>query len=159
MKNLHELDKYRVRSPQVAAYYGGFGGARAGVFRLRSVIDMATLAIVVSSDGGWEHVSVSRQNRCPNWVEMEQVKRLFFKEDETVMQLHVPVTDHISVHNYCLHLWRPTDQEIPRPPGWMVGGEVPSKAELDAYFKEKEKPNVKTTTDDLAGDGACDQDA
>jgi hypothetical protein len=51
---------------------------------------------------------------------MEHVKRLFFKDDETAMQLHVPPSDHLSLHPYCLHLWRPQDREIPRPPSIMV---------------------------------------
>jgi hypothetical protein len=49
------------------------------------------------------------------------MKRLFFREDETAMQLHVPATDHINCHPHCLHLWRPTEVEIPRPPAIMVG--------------------------------------
>ena len=27
----------------------------------------------------------------------------------------------LDCHPHCLHLWRPLDAEIPRPPGWMVG--------------------------------------
>jgi hypothetical protein len=51
---------------------------------------------------------VSRRNRCPNWTEMEHVKRMFFGDNETAM------------HPWCLHLWRPQQAEIPRPPGIMV---------------------------------------
>ena len=52
---------------------------------------------------------------------MEQVKRLFFRDDETAMQLHVQPADHINCHPHCLHLWRPHGVEIPRPPAFMVG--------------------------------------
>jgi hypothetical protein len=78
------------------------------------------MRVIASADEGWDHVSVSRANRCPNWQEMEHVKRLFFKDDETAMQLHVPPSDHISVHPNCLHLWRCQSQPIPMPPKWMV---------------------------------------
>ncbi|MDE1904982.1 MAG: hypothetical protein KGH75_00845 [Rhodospirillales bacterium] len=82
----------------------------------------AALLVLATTGGGWDHVSVSLRNRCPNWQEMEFVKRLFFREQETAMQLHVPPDDHISFHPYCLHLWRPNDgREIPRPPPEMVG--------------------------------------
>jgi len=54
---------------------------------------------------------------------MEFVRRRFFRDDETVMQLHVPVSEHINAHPNCLHLWRPQQLEIPRPPGWMVAPE------------------------------------
>jgi hypothetical protein len=32
----------------------------------------------------------------------------------------VPIVEHINCHPYCLHLWRPHNVEIPRPPSWMV---------------------------------------
>jgi hypothetical protein len=77
----------------------------------------------------WDHLSVSTQSRCPTWEELEFVKRLFFKPDECAMQLHVPPRDHVNNHPYCLHIWRPIDVEIPRPPAIMVGhqalGELP----------------------------------
>jgi hypothetical protein len=51
---------------------------------------------------------------------MEFVKRRFFHDDETAMQLHVPVAQHINHHPYCLHLWRPQQGHIPTPPPHMV---------------------------------------
>src|SRR3954471_23811926 len=79
------------------------------------------LRIIASHGYGWDHVSVSLEHRTPSWAEIEHVKRLFFKDDETVMQLHVPTTEHISFHPYTLHLWRPQTLLIPVPPWWMVG--------------------------------------
>lgn len=79
------------------------------------------IASAAFEDLRWDHVSISTANRCPTWDEMEQIKRLFFEDHETAMQLHVPPADHINNHPYCLHLWRPTHMEIPRPPGFMVG--------------------------------------
>jgi len=99
---------------------GGEGDDFGGCFKVKSAIDNGELRIIASSGLGWDHVSVSRANRCPNWPEMEQVRRLFFADHECAMQLHVPVEDHISVHPNCLHIWRPHDVEIPRPPSMMV---------------------------------------
>ena len=120
MRNLRLLDQYRDNSDQVFALYGNDGDETCGVFAIPSKIDGQELRIVASSGLDWDHVSVSRRSRCPNWIEMEQVKRLFFKDEETAMQLHVPASDHINVHPYCLHLWRPQKSEIPRPPSMMV---------------------------------------
>lgn len=64
----------------------------------------------------WEHVSVSVQSRCPTWEEMDYVKQLFWRDDETVIQLHVPRDQHINYHDTCLHLWKPIGVEIPLPP-------------------------------------------
>ena len=125
MRNLRLLDQYRDVSPQVIGHFGWTGDETCGAFQVPSTIDGATMRVIASAGEGWDHVSISRQNRCPNWPEMQQVYRLFFVNSETVMQLHVPLTDHINYHPNCLHLWRPHDIEIPRPPPEMVG---PSKA-------------------------------
>ncbi len=81
----------------------------------------ATLRIIVSNGGGWEHVSVSTEGRCPVWAEMEFVKRQMWEADDVVMQLHVAESSHVNHHPYCLHMWRPLYEAIPFPPAWMVG--------------------------------------
>lgn len=123
MRNLLDpkIDRHRDRSAAVIAYFGSTGDDTCGSFLLVSPVDGTVLRVIVSADGGWDHVSVSRRNRPPNWTEMEFVKRLFFKEEETAMQLHVPAEDHINCHQNCLHLWRPQKQAIPMPPSIMVG--------------------------------------
>src|SRR5580765_7987288 len=78
------------------------------------------LKVFASFGEGWDHVSVSLSMRCPTWEEMEFVKRLFFKDDEDAYQLHVAPKDHISIHPYVLHMWRPQDVAIPLPPPVMV---------------------------------------
>lgn len=105
------------------------------------------LTIMVSDGAGWDHVSVSLLKRCPTWDEMCWVKRLFFTDDEAVMQIHPRQDDYVNFHESCLHLWRPqTEAEIqavhdewdksgdewpygdlkpqgviPLPPTWMIG--------------------------------------
>ena len=68
----------------------------------------------------WDHVSVSREKRVPNWHEMSRIHRMFFKDNEIAMQLHVPSPDHINVHPNCLHLWRSHNEKIPLPPSIFV---------------------------------------
>lgn len=84
------------------------------------VIPARSLKIIASNGDGWEHVSVSSRGRCPTWDEMEWVKRKLWEDVDTVMQLHVPPAEHKNCHPYCLHLWRPTEAIIPRPPSIMV---------------------------------------
>jgi hypothetical protein len=121
MRNLYELDEYRDRSRRVIEFYGNAGDNETGVFDIPYPRTGVRLKVVASAGLGWDHVSVSLPNRCPNWPEMEHIKRMFFRSDETAMQLHVPPTDHISFHPYCLHLWRPQHLDIPRPPNELVG--------------------------------------
>ena len=74
---------------------------------------------VIASDGlGWEHVSVSRDDRTPTWDEMCQVKDMFWDESDCVIQYHPAKKDYVNVHNHCLHLWR--TEGIPTPPTFMV---------------------------------------
>lgn len=110
-------EPYRIKDRRFPSAYGDDFGA----FSIPYVRTNVTLLVIVSSGEGWDHVSVSLPNRCPNWEEMETIKRLFFADNETAMQLHVPPSDHISYCGSCLHIWRPHDVEIPRPPAWMVG--------------------------------------
>ena len=120
MRDLNTLNRYRRTDRHVLENWGWVGDGTAGMFRVPSPIDQKPIAVVASSGEGWDHVSVSRPNRCPNWPEMEHIASLFFKDDETAMQLHVPTEQHISVHPHCLHIWRPHNKEIPLPPSWMV---------------------------------------
>jgi hypothetical protein len=79
------------------------------------------LRCIASNGGGWDHLSVSRPDRIPNWDQMESMRKIVFARDEYAYQLGVPDRDHINFHPRCLHWWRPQDREIPVPPKWMVG--------------------------------------
>lgn len=103
------LEKHRVREGN----YASATGDRFGAFRLGG---LAILASGGDAEVAWEHVSVSRHDRTPNWAEMDRVKRLFWGDDEAVMQLHVARRNHVNIHPNCLHLWRPIGQPIPLPP-------------------------------------------
>ena len=103
------LDKYRV----LTGAYASRPRERFGAFSLGGLTILASCG---EPEIPWEHVSVSRQDRTPSWAEMDRVKRLFWDDDETVMQLHVPRSKHVNLHPNCLHLWRPINVEIPLPP-------------------------------------------
>lgn len=79
-----------------------------------------TLLVITSDGEGWDHVSVSLRNRCPNWDEMCFIKDLFFESEETVIQLHPPKSVYKNVHNYCLHLWRNQKEDYKLPPSIFV---------------------------------------
>lgn len=82
---------------------------------------IGNLRVVVSWGGGWEHVSVSLPTRCPTWDEMCWIKRLFWDDEECVVQFHPPKSQYVNNHPFCLHLWRPTETTIPTPPTEFVG--------------------------------------
>jgi hypothetical protein len=142
MRDLTRLEPYRIRGREIMQLWGWEGDETCGAFQIRSPIDQAPMKVIASSGEGWDHVSVSRVNRCPNWPEMEYIKRLFFRDDETAMQLHVPPNQHVNMMSTCLHIWRPHNVEIPRPPSNFVGvGSAPARnlAEAKALMKVAQK--------------------
>jgi len=77
---------------------------------------------VIASDGfGWDHVSVSCDNRCPTWDEMCFVKELFFGDDETVIQFHPKMSKYINQMPFCLHLWKRQGSDYELPPAKLIG--------------------------------------
>lgn len=91
IKDNKEIEKYRIEHP-----YDVYATGNNGAF----IIPFRTVKLtVIASDGfGWDHVSVSLPNRCPNWPEMCFIKDLFFKEDETVIQFHPKKSSYKNIH-------------------------------------------------------------
>lgn len=119
---ISELDKYRVEHPELG---GAPNGASYGFFR----IPMRSCVLTIMSSGncvdnpmakGWEHVSVSTSTRCPTWEEMNFVKDLFWREDETVVQFHPKRSQYVNQMPYCLHMWRRENHEYELPPELFV---------------------------------------
>jgi len=110
MKLDPRLQQFRINHPTL-----GPGEGNNGCFEIPYVGTGKFLTVICSDGGGWDHVSVSLPNRCPNWGEMCFVKDLFFDAEEEVMQLHPAKSQYKNFHPYCLHLWRPQKDKIPLP--------------------------------------------
>lgn len=80
-------------------------------------------SVIWSTGAGWEHVSVAPYNRriVPSWDDMCRLKDMFFRGDETVVQYHPVKSEYVNNVPNCLHLWRPTEAEMPTPPAILVG--------------------------------------
>jgi hypothetical protein len=111
------------RARVTQGYLATSRGDQFGRFDLRTNDGVALLVLVSAGDENvpWEHVSVSTRTRCPTWPEMAWVKSLFFDDEEHVMELHPAKSDYVNYHPYCLHLWRPLREAIPKPPSIAVG--------------------------------------
>ena len=67
---------------------------------------------VISSDHhGWEHVmvSIARELRYPTWPEMNHIKKMFWSDDECVLQYHPPADVKGNNLPSFLHLWKPKE--------------------------------------------------
>ena len=116
--SFHVPEKFRVKTGPMRSdkSYGNNGAFLVSSLKLKR-----RLQVICSDQEGWEHVSVSIHDRMPTWEEMNFIKNLFWDEDDAVMQLHPPKSEYINNHKFCLHLWRPTETNIPLPPSIMVG--------------------------------------
>lgn len=70
---------------------------------------------------GWEHLSVTHKNKIPSWLCMQEMKEMFFKDDEECFQLHPKAENYINNNEYTLHIWRPIDGMQQIPPSIFVG--------------------------------------
>ena len=112
-------EKFRVRTGRIASYET-FGNNGAFELTLRTP-GKPRLFAIASDQAGWEHVSVSRKDRCPTWDEMCAVKDLFWTEEDAVVQFHPPRSDYVNNHPFCLHLWKPAGGSLLLPPSILVG--------------------------------------
>lgn len=84
--------------------------------------------VIASGGYGWEHVSVILLNEkkhsaeiMPSWDDMCFLKDLFWDDTDCVVQYHPPASEYVNNHKWCLHLWRPTVEQMPMPNKLMVG--------------------------------------
>lgn len=114
------IERYRIRTGPLAS---DKSFANNGAFLIPHPDTESLLAVVVSDGAGWEHASVhvSGGARCPIWQEMCFIKDAFWQAEERVVQYHPPRREYVNVHEWTLHLWRPTGTEIPAPPPLLVG--------------------------------------
>lgn len=96
-------------------------------------------SIIASTCAGWEHVSVCplKKSYVPSWDDMCLIKDIFWKENESVIQIHPPKEEYVNNLSNCLHLWICTYKEMVLPPSILVGikkGMKPS--DIDKAIKE-----------------------
>ena len=115
MKKLEEIRKTPNLFIDAEAENDGMGGRyydkQTGKF----------LHFIFSYQMGWEHLSVSMPTRCPSWEQMCVMKDIFWNKDECCVEYHPREEDYVNNHPYCLHIWKPTDVDIPTPPTLLIG--------------------------------------
>jgi hypothetical protein len=118
----HVPEKCRIVTGRIGSN-SSFGNN--GAFELPPIRGGRKMFVIASDGMGWEHVSIhvldGKKLRTPTWREMCHVKDLFWDAEDVVMQLHPRRSEYVNNHPNTLHLWRPTDTEIPTPPSILVG--------------------------------------
>ena len=116
--SFHVPNKYRFRNER-HPYGSDDSIGNNGAFYIP--FESTELKCIASDGAGWEHVSTSLRNRCPNWKEMCHIKSLFWDEEDIVVQYHPPKSCYINNYEHCLHLWRPIKEKVPLPPSILLG--------------------------------------
>jgi len=60
----------------------------------------------------WLHVSVARPDRLPSYQDQALVKALFIGREKDAYSVWPRESRHISIHNFCLHLWHCADGPV-----------------------------------------------
>lgn len=115
MKTIEEIKKTPNLIIEAEAKNDGMGG------RYYDKINNKWLNFIFSYQMGWEHLSVSMPSKTPTWDQMCMMKDIFWNKDEACVQYHPKEEDYVNMHPHCLHIWRPTEQELPTPPHILVG--------------------------------------
>ena len=113
MKTLEEIKACKKLEINMVNESGGCGRIHIGIWEG---------FVIWSFGGGWDHVSVHpfKKRIMPSWSDMCNIKDMFFRDDEAVIQIHPVKSEYVNNVSNCLHLWRYQD-EFPLPPSWMVG--------------------------------------
>jgi len=74
---------------------------------------LAVLGGVEEIDGEkWLHVSISHQKRMPTYDEMVYLKRHWFGNEATALEIHPPRSEHVNLHKFCRHLWTNLERRV-----------------------------------------------
>lgn len=133
MKTIEEIRNTPRVMIEAEAENDGMGG---------KVYDITTgkwLNFIFSYQMGWEHLSVSMPSKTPSWDQMCMMKDIFWNKDEACVQYHPKEEDYVNMHKHCLHIWKPTEVELPTPPHILVG------------FKDEEEKQVFLQMADMFG--------
>ena len=115
MKTIEEIKKTRNLFIEAETEKDGMGGHNTDTRNNKR------LNFIFSYQLGWQHLSVSMPSKTPTWDQMCMMKDIFWNKDEVCIEYHPREEDYVNNHPHCLHIWRPTDVEIPTPPSILVG--------------------------------------
>lgn len=127
MKTIEEIKKTPNLIIEAETENDGMGG------RYYDRINNKWLNFIFSYQLGWEHLSVSTPCKTPTWEQMCMMKDIFWNKDEACVEYHPKDEDYVNMHKHCLHIWKPTNQELPTPPHILVG--FKSEEEKQAFLQ------------------------
>lgn len=117
LEKLSRANRWRIRAGQFASTdQDGFNG------HFLVPLNGELWHVIIADGWGWKHLSVTNAQKrmMPPWEIMCRLKEAFFADDEWACQFHPAKDDYVNDHPYCLHLWLPLEEPLPKPPIWFV---------------------------------------
>lgn len=125
MKSFDEIKK-NVRLSRLDWGIDGFAGEIS--------MPMWRGSVICSHGGGWNHVSICpyKKSVMPTYYDLCLIKEMFWDEEEAVIHVFPPKSQHVNIMTNCLHLWECYYKEMVLPPSCFVGiREGQTKEELE----------------------------
>lgn len=92
-----------MKKPEFKEHRAPFPGQKLFV-RFNGLRVIVTIAKY--EDGNvWRHISMSHPNKLPSYKEMCICKKAFCGDDKKVIQVFPPKSEHVNIHEFCLHLY------------------------------------------------------
>ncbi|MCD8322376.1 MAG: hypothetical protein LUC89_05770 [Oscillospiraceae bacterium] len=123
MRNLNELDQYRIKGFPL----NNGNSPIQGAFHIQT--KGRAFAVIASIDRQMdgspvEHISISHRNEkiYPTWDELCEIKDIFFLPEEACVQFFPRKSEYVNIKGNCFHLWRPVNDMLDmRPEAPMEG--------------------------------------
>ena len=117
LEKLIKANRWRVRTgPFASTEVDGWNGS------FYVPIDGEMWHVRISDGCGWKHLSISNAQRkvLPSWTIMCRAKALFYADDEWAVQYMPAKEDNVNDCPWCLHIWTPLDEPLPKPLAGLV---------------------------------------
>jgi len=71
----------------------------------RAPLKVMMTAKIERDERRWLHVSVSHNDRIPDWRDLREVKDIFIGRERRALQVLPPEAEYVNIHPRVLHLW------------------------------------------------------
>lgn len=80
-------------------------------FQHARVFQNGNLRVLVSTDAGYLHLSISHKERYPTWDEIKSAREEFLPMDKTFAIYFPPSDEYVNIHPNCFHLYEVKEKD------------------------------------------------
>lgn len=102
-------DRWMKLNPVIWPPGSGHKAANAWTHRLSLGFNVMRSWSTTKAGDKWIHISLSRPDRMPEYLDLKKVKEDFIGPEFEAYQVFPASVDHVNAHKFCLHLWCPVN--------------------------------------------------